>query len=319
MKSLLAVALATVSLVMAGPSWAQSFPERPVTIIVPFTPGGSTDLMARHVANELQQLWGQSVVVENRPGAGSMIGTAHVAQAAPDGHTILLTTSAFVTAPAVYDELPFDPVKDLRPIGMTGYVAYLIVGSNDLPTNNVLELIELAKAEPMISGSAGLGTTTHFAMEQFMEVTGLDVTLVHFGGGSEAMVGLMSGEIDFYITNGAASLEFIRSGQIQAIAALGQNRLPALPDLASTSEYGLEDLDVIQWLSVFAPAGVSDEVATQLNADINKVIDTDEFRKLVSAIDVIVRPTTLDEFGTQVREELVHWAALAEERGISAN
>lgn len=317
MKHILTTAILAATM-LATPALAQSFPERAVTIVVPYSPGGNSDVFARFLATDLQELWGVPVIVENRPGAGSMLGTAHVSQAAPDGHTILLTTSAYVTAPAVYGELPYKPLEDLIPIGMVGYVAYLLVGGADVEVATLGEFIELAKTEHLIAATAGLGTTTHFAVEKFMEVNGLDLTVVHYGGGGDALVSLLSGESDLYTTSVAVSADNIRTGAITAFAVMGEDRVSALPDVPTTAELGYADLDVSQWLAVFAPSGVPDDIVEQLNADINAVVETDAFRDRVRSIDVIVDTTTLDEFAEIVETEIVMWGELAAARGISA-
>jgi tripartite-type tricarboxylate transporter receptor subunit TctC len=303
---------------LVAPAMAQSFPERPVTIVVPYSPGGNSDVFARHLATDLQKLWDKPVVVENRPGAGSMIGTAHVSQANPDGHTILLTTSAYVTAPAVYDELPYDPLTGLTPIGKVGYVAYMLVGGADMEAKTLEEFIEAAKEQPMIAATAGLGTTTHFAIEKFMAETGLDMTVVHYGGGGDALVSLLSGDSDIYTTSVAVSADNIRSGAITAYAVMGDAGVSALPDVPTTTSLGFDDLNVAQWLGVFTPAGVSPEIAAKLNADINAVISTEDFRQRVAAIDVTVEQTTLEQFSDLIASEIVMWGELAEERNITA-
>lgn len=315
------IMLATVALaicLMQGPRAAE-FPTGTVTIVVPFSPAGNIDVFARHLASRLQDHWGQPVVVENRPGAGSMVGMAYVSRARPDGHTLLLTTSAYVMAPAVYDNLPFDPRTDLTPVGLTGSVSYLILANAGSGWNSLDDFIRAARPGNMFVGTAGLGTTTHFAAEKLMSDLGLDLTVVHYKGGGDALISLMSGESDVYTSSVATSLDNIRSGRVTALAVMSDERTEAFPEVPATSELGYPDLEINQWIGAFAPGGMPQEILEQLNSDISSIVSSEEFRELVGPLDVTIQTTSLDEFAAQVDSELVLWQSLAEERGIRAD
>ncbi|WP_158541568.1 Bug family tripartite tricarboxylate transporter substrate binding protein [Pelagibacterium lacus] len=317
MKSLIATTALVLS--MSTAAWAQGYPERPVTIVVPYTAGAVTDVLARHVAHSLQEKWGQPVVVENRPGGGSMLGTAYVAQSDPDGYTLLLTTSAYVTGPAVLTDMPFDPLEGMQPIGLAGYIPMVFVGGPSTEGATLAEFLEEAAAEPLFAATAGLGTTTHFTVEMLMQASGIDMDVVHYGGGGEAVVAVMGGHADIYASTPASSLDNIRNGTLRGLAIAGADRISSLPDVPSTAELGLEGINASFWLGMLAPAGISEELATQINADLNAILDDPALQEQVATIDLVTSTSTVEEFETQVLTELESWATLAQERGITAN
>ena len=314
MKTLLAAA--AVALGLAQPVMAEDFPSGPVTIIVPYSPSGNTDVFTRYLAPYLEETWGQPVVVDNRPGGGSMVGTAAVAQSDPDGHTLLVTTSAFVTAPAIQDNLPFDPRTDMTPVANVGFVSYVLVTNASSDFDTLDEFIAASKEQPKFAATAGLGTTTHFAMEKFISDSGSDVDVVHFKGGGPAVVSILSRETDIYGTSITSAGENLSSGKIKALAVLGNDRIPALPDVPSTSELGFDDLEIKQWVGMFAPAGVDADVIAQINADVNAALQNEEFVATVTPLDWTLQQSTPEGFAMQVDEELTKWRGLAEVQGI---
>lgn len=318
LRVLLAIAALALCLMQVACGRSPESSGGTVTIVVPFSPAGNIDVFARHLATRLQDRWGRPVVVENRPGAGSMVGMAHVAQAKPDGNTLLLTTSAFVMAPAVYENLPFDPKTDLTPVGLTGSVSYLILSNANSGWNTLDDFIRAARAGNMFVATAGLGTTTHFAAEKLMSVLGLDLKLVHYKGGGDALISLVSGESSVYTSSVATSLDYIRSGKVTALAVMGNERVKAFPDVPSTRELGYPDLEVDQWIGAFAPGGTPREVLERLNADITSVVSSEEFREVVRPLDVTIRTNSVGQFASQIDGELVLWKSLAKERGIRA-
>jgi len=298
---------------------AQDFPQRPVTIIVPYVAGAVTDVLARHLANGLQKEWGQPVVVENRPGGGSMVGTSHVAQSEPNGHTLLLTTSAYVTGPAVLTDMPFNPLEDLQPIGLAGYIPMVFVAGPSTDAVTLTDFLDSAKTDPKFAATAGLGSTTHFTVEMLMQATDVEMDVVHYGGGGEAVVAVMGGHADIYASTPGSSLDNIRNGALRGLAIAGENRISSLPDVPSTAELGIEGVNASFWLGMFAPAGIPAELAEKINADLNTLLNDPALKEQVATIDLVPTTTTVAEFEAQVVEELGSWAALAKERGIGAN
>ncbi|MDF1855920.1 tripartite tricarboxylate transporter substrate-binding protein [Pseudooceanicola sp.] len=296
---------------------AADYPSGTVTLVVPYSPGGNTDIFARHLATALSEKWGQAVVVENKPGGGSMVGTAYVSQAQPDGHTILLTTSAFATAPAVYKDLPFDPVTEMKPIGIVGYVAYILIVNADTGIKTLAEFVEKAKGSDMFAATAGLGTTTHFGMEKFLSDAGLDLDIVHYKGGGPAMVAVLSKEADVFDTSVPTAADQIRAGKLNALAVMDDRRVTALPDVPTTTEAGYPDVQVRQWIGLFVPSAVPDELVEFINTEVNELVLSPEFQAVVAPIDINIETSSVAEVNVRLSNEMAKWKKLAEERGIS--
>lgn len=309
-------AAAAVALGLTQPLAAQDFPTGPVTIVVPYSPSGNTDVFTRHLAPYLEKKWGQPVVIDNRPGGGSMVGTALVAQAEPDGHTLLVTTSAFVTAPAIQDGLPFDSREAFAPVANVGHVSYILVTNGNAEFNTLEEFIAQSKAAPKFAATAGLGTTTHFAIEKFIADSGADVDVVHFKGGGPAVVSILSGETDIYGSSVTSAGENLKTGKVKALAVLGNERIETLADVPSTGELGFKDLEIKQWVGMFAPAGTDPAIVAKLNADVNEALKNEEFIATVTPLDWTLRESTPEGFAEQVDAELTKWKALAVEQGI---
>jgi tripartite-type tricarboxylate transporter receptor subunit TctC len=243
---------------------AQTFPDRPVTLVIPYSPGGGTDLLGRLLATALQDEWDQPVVVENRPGAGSMIGTAYVTQQDSDGYTLLATGAGLATAAATYAELPFDPIEDLTPIAMISEMPYLIVAGTQVASNSLGELLEESKSRPFFLATGGLGSGRHFSGSLFSQRSGVEVDVVHYGGGGEALVDLMGGHADIYMGSTSSSMNAVNSGQVRPIGVLGQQRFQLLPDIEATGEHGITGLDIRVWLGIFGPRDMDDALVEQI-------------------------------------------------------
>lgn len=314
MKRFIAAALTAMGL--AVPAMAADFPTGPVSIVVPYSPSGNTDVFTRHLAPYLEEKWGQPVVVDNRPGGGSMIGTAYVSQAANDGHTLLMTSSAFVTAPAINPDLPFDSRTDLVPIVNVGHVSFVLITNSNSPYNTLEDFIEASKESPKFAATAGLGTTTHFAMEKFIADSGADVDVVHFKGGGPAVVSILSSETDIYGSSVSSAGKNIEAGKVRPLAVLGNERIAVLPDVPSAAELGYDDLEIKQWLGVFAPAGTDPAITAKINADINEALANQKFIDTVTPLDWTLNGTTMAEFSDQVDRELTKWQGIADSAGI---
>ncbi|ETW12050.1 hypothetical protein ATO8_13182 [Roseivivax marinus] len=313
------LSLATALAVIAGAAAAQDdYPSGPVTLLVPYSPGGSTDRTARALATVLEEKWGQPLVVENRPGAGSMIGTAALAQAEPDGQTLLLNTAAFATAPAIQTDLPFDPREDITPITMVATSPYVVVGGAEVEAENFADFLAEAREDPMFFATAGVGSSSHFTAELLAQQAELPGDVVHFSGGGDANTQLMGGHADIYISTTASVMPYVNNGQVKALGVLGAERFELLPDVQSSGENDVEGIDINGWVGMFAPGGMDAELVETINADVNEAIRSDSFMQLLEENFVLPGDTTADEFSQIVYDEMDTWAGLAESRGISA-
>ncbi|MEO3388010.1 tripartite tricarboxylate transporter substrate-binding protein [Mesorhizobium sp. CAU 1741] len=316
MKYLMTAALAAV--ILAGPAAAQDYPSKAVTIVVPYSPSGSADPVARFIAGELQEKWGQPVVIENRPGAGATIGTAYVATAPADGYTIMLTTSAYTTAPAVYDDLPYDPINDLKAVALPATSQFVVTAGPEFEADSLSELMEIADDREYFLATAGLGSSTHFAGELLSAAIGLNAVPVHYPGGSDAMVDLMGGRADIYVGSATAVLGNVKGGQIKALGVFGAERADALPDVASTEELGIKGASSGFWLGVFAPGETSDEIVEKINADMIEVLSTEEGKAFLATLDSTLSTMSPAEVSELVAAEIDQWKVLAADRGIKA-
>ena len=319
MRCSLATAAGAALLVTASAVSAQDFPTEDVTIVVPYNPAGSTDPFARFLATELQEVWGVNVSVENRPGAGSTIGTAYLATQPADGHTIMVTTSAYTTAPAVYGDLPYDPLNDLEPVALPSTSPFVVTAGASIESENLLDFLanEAADREIFLA-TAGLGSSTHFAGELLAAATELNIIPVHYGGGADAMVDLIGGRADIYVGSITAVLPNVQAGQIKALAILGDTRSEALPDVATTEELGIVGASSSFWLGVFAPGGTPEDIVDRLNADITAIVTSEDGQAYLANLDSTPGTMSASEFADLIEAEISQWVTLAEERGISA-
>ncbi|MBU1314761.1 MAG: hypothetical protein KJ947_17310 [Alphaproteobacteria bacterium] len=316
MKIFAAGALALAA--ATGTAGAQEFPTKPVTIIIPYSGGGSTDLMARSLATELQEMWGQPVIVENRAGAGSMIGTAYLSQQQPDGYTLLVNTAAHSTAPAVQKDLPFDPKTDITPIGMVATSPYVAVSGKSVKAEGFDEFVKEAKERPMFFATAGVGSSSHFAAELLIQQAGLPADVVHYSGGGEAQVNLMGGHADVYISTTASVMPYVNNGQVKALVVLAPERFDLLPDVQSSGENGVDGIEIDGWLGLFGPGGMDPALVEKINTDMNTAIARDGFKKVLADNFVVAGDTTAAEFKQQVEKEMDLWVGLAKERNVVA-
>jgi len=302
-------ALAGAAALLASPAFAQSFPTRPITLVVPFAAGGSTDVVARIIGQKMSEIIGQQVVIENRAGAGGNIGAAAVAKAAPDGYTILMgTISTHTLNPIMGKTKPYDPVKDFAPISLLVNVPNVLVVHASLGVNNVQELVALLKKEPgkHSYASSGNGTPLHVSGELFKRMTGTDIQHVPYRGAGPAMNDLVGGQIKIMFDNLPASAPFIRQGQIKALAVTVKERVPGF-DIPSMAEAGLKDYETYSWNALFAPANTPADVIARLNAAANAAIKDPAVQSRLRELSAVTVGSTPEQLAEHVKRELAIW------------
>jgi tripartite-type tricarboxylate transporter receptor subunit TctC len=320
MPSMKHVALRMLVVLLLAPlvAFAQAWPAKPVRMIVPFAAGGATDVVARLLAQKLTEAWGQSVVVENRAGAGGNIGGDAVAKSPPDGYTLLMASGAIVIAgPHMYKSLPYDPTRDLVPITNIATGPQVIAIANNVPVKDLSELIAYAKSHPkkLNYGSAGIGAQTHLAAENFAQAAGIELTHVPYKGESAAITDLMGGQIQIVTANLSAALAFVREGKIRALAVTSRERNPSLPDVPAASEV-LPGFENSGWFGLLAPAGTPKDVIDKVYRDSAKIVLSDEFRGKLAQLGMVPVANSPAEFSASNRRESARWERIIRERGI---
>lgn len=315
MKTIIAAALGTTMSMTAA--WAQAdFPTGPVTIIVPYGTGGSTDTTARAIGIELEQIWGQPVVIQNQSGAGSMIGTTAMTMAEPDGHTLLINTAAITTAPAIQAELQFDPIEDVTPISLLITSPYVLVGGANVQSTDFSGFLEEAQTRMMFLGTAGPGSSSHFMSELVIRAANLPAEVVHFSGGGEAQTNMMGGHSDTYISTTASVMPYVNDGRVKALAVLAPERFPLLPDIQSSGEAGIDGVDIEGWVALFGPGGMDPALADQINADFAQAMATASMQQMLVDNYAMAGDLTPAEFAEVYRRDLQTWDELADAIGL---
>ncbi|HUP30860.1 MAG TPA: tripartite tricarboxylate transporter substrate binding protein [Usitatibacter sp.] len=302
------------------PGSAQQWPSKAVRIVVPFAAGGATDVVARLLAQKLTEAWGQTVVVENKLGAGGNIGADMVAKSAPDGYTLLLTSGAVLTAPYLYKGLAFDPLKDFIAVTNVATGPQVIAISTSLPVKDLPEFIAYAKANPkqINYGSAGIGSQTHLAAENFAHSAGIDITHVPYKGESAALTDLMGGQIQMVTPNLGGAIGQIQQGKLRAIAVTSRERSPHLPEVPAAAEV-IPGFENAGWFGVLAPVGTPREVIDRIYRDSTKIITSEEFRGKLAQQGMVPVGNSPQEFSAATRAESTRWAKVIRERGLTAN
>jgi len=313
--------VAAALLWIAGAALAQPYPDKPVRFVVPYPPGGGTDVIARIVQERFQAALGQPVVIENRGGAAGSLGTDVVAKAPPDGYTVLFTLSSHTINPAIYAKLPFDTVKDFQPVGTVASLPQILVANNALPVNTVAELIALAKAKPgsLSFASVGNGSPGHLAGELFKLRTGTVMTHVPYRGGGPAVTDVMGGQVPLLWVSIPAAAQFVKAGKLKALAVSTTKRSAAFPDVPTMQEAGIPDFDVDSWYAVFVPARTPQPAIDKLNRVINTVVKEPEIRDKLLAQGSEGVGGTPEQLGKVVTTELVRWQKLAKEASIKVD
>ena len=315
----LAVFLVGTAALVPGPASAQgAWPNRPIKMIVPFAPGGSNDIVARVLAQKLATRLGQPVIVENKGGAGGTIGTDAVAKSPPDGYTLLLASTSIITNAASGKKLPYDPLKDLQPIGEVGAAPFVIVVSNDLKVTTLRDLIALARAKPksINYGSAGPGGMNHLTTELFAAMAKIELVHVPYKGIAPAFTDLIGGNLQMLLPTVASATQYIHSGKMRGLAVTGAKRSPLAPELPTVAEAGLAGFDPEVWWGVLGPARLPPAIVKRLNDELNAVLALPEVRDLLAREGATPRPGTPEEFGKLIRSELARWSQLIKDARI---
>ena len=304
-----------------APAAAQStaWPNKPVRIIVPFPAGGTTDVVARLLGQRLQEVWGQTVIVENKTGAGGNIGAVEVAKAPNDGYTLLMASGSIVTVnPHIYAKMPFDAAKDFAPITNVAQGPMVIVVGPNVAAKNITELIALAKAKPGVLnfGSAGIGSQVHMAGENFLYTAGIDVKHVPYKGESLALADVAGGSVEMLPGNLAAMLPFIKSGKVKALGVTGAERSPAAPDIPTVSESGLPGFVNVGWFGLLAPAGTSKDIIDKVQRDSATILATEDTKVRLLAVGMTPVANSPAQFADAIRAESATWAKVVRERKI---
>jgi tripartite-type tricarboxylate transporter receptor subunit TctC len=300
----------------AAPACAQQYPSKPVRMVVPFPAGGPADLVARLLGTKLQEVWGQSLVIENRGGAGGNIGTASVARAAPDGYTVLLTTSGFMCNPSLYKNVGYDPFKDFAPVTLAGISATVVVRSPELAgVNSMSDLAQLARTSKVDFATPGIGLAGHLAGELFKTLARVDMQAIPFAGAAPAMAAVLSGQVKVGFMAIPAAVPHIKTGRMVAIAVTSPQRLTLLPEVPTVAESGYPGFQVDNMYGVLAPAGTPPEVVRKLNADIVRVLQLPEVRKSLEAASVEIVAGTPEEFARYIEAEHAKWAQVVKASG----
>ena len=313
-------ALLAAALVLTGPEvHAQTYPSRPITLIIPFAVGGSNDMVGRAIGKKLTEVWGQPVVVENRSGAGGVIGSSVVAAAPPDGYTLLLVSSTFTINPAIKKNMPFDTVRDFTPIAFIARSPLLVTASNNLPVKSAKELLALAGSKPgrISYGSAGPGSINQIAAELIALSAGVRLMHVPYRGGAPALNDLVGGHVDVYVSSLPQVLQLAQTGQARALAVTSAKRTARLPDVPTLDEAGIAGFDLWSWWGIVGPAGMPANVVQALNSEIGKMLNSPELATFLSNEGAEAEAMTPQQFGDLMRLETERWIKVAHEANIS--
>ncbi|MEK7231480.1 MAG: tripartite tricarboxylate transporter substrate binding protein [Pseudomonadota bacterium] len=313
--------IAAAAATFASGASAQSYPAKPVRIVVPYAPGGAVDIIARATAQELTKRLGQQIIVDNRTGAGGNIGSDTVAKAPPDGYTLLMASPANTINPSLYTKMPYDPLRDLIPIALIGSVPSVMVANPFLPVRDIKQLIALAKAKPgaLTYGSGGSGTTEHLAGEMFKSFAGIDLLHVPYKGGAQVMIDLIGGQVALMFSNQLGVLPHIKGGKLKALGVASAERSTALPDVPTFAEAGFPDFKVSVWWGVMGPAGMPKEIVSQLNREIVAGLSSPEMKGRLQTMSAQPIGGTPEQFAAFFVAETKRWAPIVKASGAKAD
>jgi len=312
------LALLCAALLVSPIADAQSFPSKSVRLVVPFAAGGSTDIVARMLGQKLSEIWGQPVIVDNRAGGSTVIGTDIVAKSAPDGLTLLVTPAPFTIVPSLIGKLPYDPHKDFAPIALINTTPLVVVVHPGVPARDIPELIRLAKARPgaLNFGSSGSGGSNHLAGELFSAMAGVKMVHIPYKGNAPALADLVGGHVDLVFNGLTSAITQIQSGRLRALAVTSLNRSVALPDLPTLDEAGLKGFQAVAWNGLTAPAGTPQAIIEKINADVRRIIKSPDLVQRLRSEGSDAVGSTVAEYTTFLREEIVKWNRIIQQAKI---
>ena len=315
---------AVIFLVALSPllSLAQdNYPNRPIRLIIPFTPGGVTDTSGRFIAEQLSLKLGQQVIADNKPGASGNIGSQMVASAEPDGYTLLLGYAGTLSInPSLFDKVPFDSVKDFSPIGKIGDAILIVVANNDFPGKTLADVIAYSKKDPngLSYGTSGTGGTPHIAGELFRQKTGANLVHIPYKGGGQALLDLLGGNIPLVYTAVAGANQYVNSGRIKAIAVSSAKRSSSMPDVPTFIESGVKDFVIDDWVGLLAPAKTPKPIITKLNQALNEILNSPEGKARLLAMGITPSPGSPEKFGEQIKGDLIRFAPIVKAAHIKS-
>jgi tripartite-type tricarboxylate transporter receptor subunit TctC len=319
-----AAAASVIILALAAPNevHAQAYPTRPVTIIVPSTAGGGTDIISRLIGEQLSKQLGQPFVVENRPGAGLVVGTVAAAKAAPDGYTLLTgLNGSMAVNPSLFRKLAYDPVRDFTPVAMLADYPFLVVVNNDLPAKSIKELIALAKSKPgqINYASAGNGTGQHLSTELFKMMTGTNLTHVAYRGAQPAYLDVISGRVPVFFDNMSGAMSLVKGGKVRALAITSAKRSPLMPDVPTVAESGVPGFEYHTWFGLWAPKNTPKPIVERLHAEVRKALNDPKVRTRVAATAGVPSQMPLADIDPFLKAELAKWAEVVKRAGIKVD
>jgi tripartite-type tricarboxylate transporter receptor subunit TctC len=318
-KRLLQAASLSCGVVLAAAAWGQAYPSHPVRIVIPLSPGGTTDVPGRMIAQKLSVTLGQQFFVENRAGAGGTIGSDFVAKARPDGYTLLLTATPFVITPHVYKKLPYDALADFTPVIRIAGGPYVLVVHPSLGVNTVKELIALAKQQPgkIDFASSGNGSAQHLVTALFAHMAGIQLNHVPYKGSGPAQQDLMSGIVKMSFVGTPIAIPHVNSGRLKALGVSTAKRSPEMPNVPTIAEAGVPGYEALVWIGMLAPKGTPRDIVTKLNGEIRKLLGTDDIRRLLAPTGMEPAPDTPEEFGAYVKSEYEKWGKAVRDSGAT--
>ena len=317
----LALLLAAVALLVSASASAQQYPSGPIRIVVPFTAGGGTDILARLIAQKLNESWGQPVVVENRPGASGTVGTAFVAKSPPDGHTLLIVPAGYAGNPGLYKKLPYDHTRDLAPVSWLASGPLTLVVHPSLPVKSVKELIAFARTRPgeINFGSSGAGTLPHLSAELFNSMSGIKMEHIPYKGAGAAVTDVMAGRVPIYFMNILQSVSLIKAGKLRALGVTPPERTPIAPEIPSIAEAGLKGYDMTNWYGLLAPSATPRETIVKLNAEVVRILKLPELTSRLADDGMTVVASSPERFAEFLARETDKFTKVIEAAGIKGS
>jgi tripartite-type tricarboxylate transporter receptor subunit TctC len=318
MNGLLKLVLAAAVLACAPGAQAQDYPSKPIRMIVPLPPGSGVDIIGRLIAQRINTAWGQPVIVDNRPGAGGLIGTSAVVKADPDGYTLLVQSGSHASNSSMYKQLPYDPLKDLAEVALLGKTPYVMVTAANGPYRTLRALLDAAKAKPgdIAFASSGVGNSTHLVAEYAARLAGVSLLHVPFKGSPEAMTDVLGNRSAFYMAPINAAVNLVKEGKLAALGVSTRNRADVLPAVPTLAEQGLTGYDMTLWFGLWAPAATPPAVVQKLNAQVNAIVQMPEVREQFSKLGLQPSPMKPEEFAAFVREEMKVYAKIVKDANI---